>query len=324
MNIVITGGAGYVGYSVTKRMAEKYPESQIVVYDSFSKARLGNFGRLLDVYKNIVLIPWERADVRDTSNFEAVLEKYKPETVIHLAAIVDAFTTNREGKDIECMKVNYDATVDLAKAAKAQGVKKFLFQSSVSIYSRGEELTETSPVEPLSAYGKSKYFAEQDLYKLIDDNFKATSIRSATIVGYNPSFRYETIINLLCVRAVFGVETTVFESALDNPKTYLTLDDEVAAIELLIDRIDVTSGESYNAISFHTTLNEVIAEIKKYIPDIKYTVVGQKTINQQVYTINDQKLRSLGYMPKGNLAEVVKTTIEGLQRIKDYNKNFPA
>ena len=74
MNVLITGGAGYVGYSVTKRMAEKYPESRIIVYDSFVKARLENFGKLLTQYKNIELIPWEKADIRDEKNYDLVLD----------------------------------------------------------------------------------------------------------------------------------------------------------------------------------------------------------------------------------------------------------
>ncbi len=318
MNILITGGAGYVGYTVTKRMAEKYPKSTIIVYDSFVKARIENFGKLLLEHPNIELIPWERADIRDEKNIIDVMEKFHPEIVIHLAAIVDAFTTNREGKDIECMKVNFEATVNLAKIAKSYKVKKFFFQSSVSIYSRGEELTETSPMESLSTYGKSKYLAEEEIYKLIDENFKVTSLRSATIVGYNPSFRYETIINLLCVRAVFGIETTVFESALDNPKSYLTLEDEASAIEFLLENIDHTSGQSFNVKSFNATINDVLSEIKKSIPDPKYRVVPQKSINQQVYTINNDKIKSLGFKSEGTLAETIKSTIDGLIKMKGF------
>ncbi len=318
MNILITGGAGYVGYSFTKRMAEKYPESTIVVYDSFVKARIENFGKLISEYKNIELIPWEKADIRDEKNIIEVMERFHPEIVVHLAAIVDAFTTNREGKDVECMKVNYEATVNLAKISKTYDVKKFFFQSSVSIYSRGEELTEISPIEPLSAYGKSKHLAEEEIYKLVDVNFKVTSLRSATIVGYNPSFRYETIINLLCVRAVFDVEATIFESALSNPKSYLTLEDEVSAIEFLLENIDRTSGQSFNAKSFNTTLEEVLGEIKKYIINPKYKVVEQKTINQQVYTINDDKIRSIGFKPQGNLSDTIKLTVTSLLKLKEF------
>ena len=320
MNVLITGGAGYVGYSVTKRMAEKYPESRIIVYDSFVKARLENFGKLLTQYKNIELIPWEKADIRDEKNIIDVMEKFHPEVVIHLAAIVDAFTTNREGKDIECMKVNYDATVNLAKLSKSYKVKKFFFQSSVSIYSSGDELTEESLIEPISTYGKSKYLAEEAINKLIDDTFNVVNLRSATIVGYNPSFRYETIINLLCIRAVFGVETTIFESALDNPKSYLTVDDEVSAIEFLVENIEKVSGQSFNAKSFNATLDQVLCEIRKFVPNPKYTIAKQKTINQQVYTINDDKIRSIGFVSEGKLSDTIKVTMENLIKKRDNIK----
>ncbi len=317
MNILITGGAGYVGYTITERMAKKYPESKVVVYDSFVKAKLENFGKLLLKYKNIEIIPWEKADIRDEKNIIDVMERFHPEVVIHLAAIVDAFTTNREGKDVECMKVNYEATVNLARISKLYKVKKFFFQSSVSIYSAGNELTEMSPIEPISTYGKTKYLSEVEINKMIDDNFRVVSLRSATIVGYNPSFRYETIINLLCIRSVFGVETNLFESALNNPKSYMTVADEASAIEFLLDNIEKVSGQSFNAKSFHATLDEVLVEIKKYIPNPNYKIVKQKTINQQVYTINDDKIKSIGFQPKGKLSEVIKTTVENLLKKKE-------
>ena len=315
-NILITGGAGYVGYSVTKEMALKYPQSKIIIYDSFSKARIENFAPLLFKYKNIVLIPWEKADIRDSDNFEAVLSEYKPETVIHLAAIVDAFSTNREGKDRECMIVNYEATVKIAEISKKNGVKNFIFQSSVSIYSRGEDLKEDSPKESISVYGKSKLLAEIEILKLASDTFKVTCLRSATLVGYNPCFRCETIINLLCARSVFGIETSIFESALSNPKSYLTLEDEVKAITLLLEKIDIASGQSYNAVSFSVSLDKVLDEVFKHIKkeEVKYKIVPQKTISQQVYTINCDKIKSIGLRPEGNLSTVVSQIIKNLKK----------
>lgn len=320
MNILVTGGAGYVGYSVSQALAEKYPESKIVIYDNFSKGKLENISLLLELYPNIVLVPWENADIRDYEKFEQALIDYKPEIAIHFAAIVDAFATNREGKDLECRIVNNVAAVNVANLCKKHGVKTFIFQSSVSIYSRGENLKEDSPKEPLSTYGLSKYKAEQAILKLDDGAFNACAIRSATIIGYNPSFRYETIINLMCIRSVYGMNTAVFESALKNPKSYLSLQDEAAAIIFLIKNIDKSRGEAYNVSSFDANLEDVVGAIEDNNVKVPVSINKEKTINQQVYTVNSDKIKELGFMTSGNLKETIGEIIAGVKKRQEINR----
>jgi nucleoside-diphosphate-sugar epimerase len=325
MTILVTGGAGYVGYSACRALARRYPDATIVVHDNFSKGKLENIALLRSECPNLVLVPWQQADIRDYSKFEAVLTEYHPEIVVHLAAIVDAFTTNREGKDIECRIVNGDAAIRVAELCKSNGVKTFIYQSTVSMYSRGENLTEDSPKEPLSTYGVAKYDAEQKILALNSSEFRTSALRSATIVGYNPSFRYETIINMLCIRSVYGMETTIFESALKNPKTYLSLEDEVAAILFVIEHIDRTQGEAFNVTSFNTDLETVINAVETIGIKPLVRIGTEKTINQQVYTIDSSKVRGLGFTPRSTIEDVVGETINGLlsrkRALEEIQKN---
>lgn len=312
MTILVTGGAGYVGYSVTRALARRYPQSNVVIFDNFVKGRLENIA-LIRKYPNITILPWEKADIRDVSNVEAALSEYRPEIVVHLAAIVDAFTTNREGKDIETNIVNNIAAVRLAELSKQHGVKTFVYQSTVSMYSRGEELKEDSPKEPLSMYGVAKYEAEKSILKLDDADFNVCALRSATMVGYNPSFRYETIINMLCIRSVYGMQTTLFESALKNPKSYLSIEDEAAAVLFSIENIHRMKGEAFNVVSFNTDLDAVIAAVKETGVTPLVRIATEKTINQQVYTVNGDKIRRLGFTPTGTVRSVVHDMIESLR-----------
>lgn len=317
MRILVTGGAGYVGYSVTRALARKYPESTIIIFDNFAKSRLENIA-LIRKYPNVTLVPWEKADIRDSHNVAAVLEEYQPEIVVHLAAIVDAFSTNREGKDTECNVVNNVAAVKVAELAKEYGVKTFVYQSTVSMYSRGEDLTEGADKEPLSTYGRAKYEAEQKILAMNSDSFRTCALRSATMVGYNPSFRYETIINMLCIRSVYGMTTTLFQSALENPKSYLTIEDEAAAVLFAIENIDRMKGEAFNVASFNTDLSAVVAAVKETGITPLVRIATEKTINQQVYTVSAAKIRQLGFTPAGTVRDVVHDTIEGI-RIKEYS-----
>jgi len=318
-SILITGGAGYVGYTVVEMLSKRFPDHNLIIYDNFSKGRPEGIGSLRKKIKNLKVVAWEKADIRDNNNFEEILKKYQPEIVVHLAAIVDAFTTNRKGKDEECMEVNYKSAVEVAKLAKKHNVKIFIHQATVSIYSRGEELNEEAKKEPLSTYGKAKLKAENEVLKLNDGNFKIVSLRPATVVGYNPCFRYETIINLLCLRAIYKIPTNIFESAMYGNKTYLYVKDNARGVLFAIDNIDKMQGDYFNISSFHTNLASVLEILKRTLKeDFPYFMSPQKTINQQVYTINSDKIKNLGFRPIGEIEQIVKETIYNLKKNRHF------
>ncbi len=322
-SILVTGGAGYIGYEVISELIKKYPESKIIIYDNLSKGKIESMQKLKKRSKNIELIPWEKADIRDTKSVEEVLEKFKPEIVIHLAAIVDAFTTNREGKDRECELINHVATVNVAKLAKKHNVKIFIYQSSVSIYGKGENINEESFKNPLSTYGKTKIMAEKEILPLSDENFKVVILRPATIIGYNPSFRFETIINLSCIRSIYKIPINIFESALHGDKTYLDVRDNARAIIFSIENIDKMKKDYFNVTSFNTNLFDVLEILKNVLKeDFPYNIIKQKKINQQVYTINSDKIKRLGFIPIGKLDEILKDCIKGLKRVQYFFDNF--
>jgi len=317
-SILLTGGAGYVGVEVLKKLLDVYPQSKIIVLDNFSKGKIENIGYLLEHHENMMI---ESVDIRDSDKIENIFRKHSPEIVIHLAAIVDAFATNRRGKDEECMSVNHEASINLATIAKKYNTKIFIFQSSVSVYSRGQDMKEDEDKNPISYYGKAKLLAESDINKLNEPNFRICILRPATVVGYNEGFRYETIINLSCIRSIYDIPLTYFESAISNDKSYLYVKDNVKAILYSIDNIDKMHGQIYNISSFNTNLDRVIKLIEKYLGrQYRYEIVKEKSINQQVYTISSEKIRNLGFTFDGDLDEIIKHSINNLVNQKYYNK----
>lgn len=313
--IFVTGGAGYLGCQVVMDIARTYPNSRIVVIDNMSRGRvefISEVKRKLNS-ENIEILPSEQCDIRDAHNMEKLFETYHPEAVIHLASIVDAFSTNRKGKDEECKEVNYLSTVALAKLAKEKGTKFFLYQSTVSMYSRGEELKEEAEKNPLSVYGLMKLKAEEEILKLDDSKFTTCSLRSATLVGYTPGFAYQTIINLSCIRSIYNIPLNIFESALSGNKTYLTVKDQGDAILFCMKNPGAVNGQAFNVTSFHANMNDVLESIERHLGRKPlFNVAKEKTINQQVYTINSDKIKSLGYSPKGSLDEAISATLKNL------------
>jgi nucleoside-diphosphate-sugar epimerase len=321
--IIVTGGAGYLGCRVVYDLAKRYPLSKITVIDNLSRGRIEAIGEVKSKFPNerIEIIPWEDADIRDYDKMAKIIQAIKPEIIVHLASIVDAFSTNRPGKDEECKAVNLTATVELAKIAKENGVKIFINQSSVSMYSRGEEIKEDGEKNPLSVYGVTKLKAEEEILNMESEDFCTCSLRSATLVGYTPSFTYQTIINLCCIRAVYDIPIKIFESALQGNKTYLDVADESRAIIFAIENIEKMNGQSYNVSSFHANLQEVINLLEKNLgKEVKKEIIKENKINQQVYTINSDKIKGLGFKPSGQLDSIIKATLVALLKRKEAYK----
>jgi len=314
-NILVTGGAGYFGYSIINEVGKKYPEARIIIYDNFSKGKIEGIISLKKKIKDLVTIPWENGDIRDNDNFKKVIEKYKPETVIHLAAIVDTFATNREGKDRECEIVNYESAVNVAKIAKECGVKNFIYISSVSIYKRGENLIEEAEKGSSLTYGKTKEIAEIEILKLSDESFRVVALRPATLVGYNPCFRYETMVNLMCIRSINKIPINIFSNAITGEKTYLSIKDAA--------RADRMKGDYFNVSSFNSNLDRVMKLLKEFVKeDFQYNIVEDNRMNNLVYTINSDKIKNLGFVPKETIEETIDETIKGLEKVREFYWEF--
>ncbi len=318
-SIFITGGAGYAGFTITQLVAEKYPEARIIVYDRNQRGCTELISTLKRKVKNIDFILPEKSDIRDVTHVEKVLGEYKPEVVVHLAAKVTDFAKNKVGKDEECISTNYVASANIARLAKDAGVKVFIHQSTVGIYEPGENLKEDAPTNPVSAYMKSKFLGEETVLNLNDKHFNVVILRPATLVGYNLHFKYENIFNIMCLRSVFKVPFTLFESALDHNKTYLDIKDNAHAIIFAIEHAENMKGQAFNITSFNATLNEILSLIKKELGEsFEYTVLPEQKKNRQVYTINSDKLKSLGFQPKGKIEEIIRETISKLKKTREF------
>src|SRR3989338_979416 len=317
-DILITGGAGYVGSALTKAILVKRKDfNKIIVYDNLSKGRLQAIGHLMDLLKKKLIMI--KADIRDPKDMEKVFQNFQIHTVIHLAAIVDAFSTNREGKDTECYFVNDKATKDLATLAKKYKVKDFIYQSSVSVYSKGENLKENDKKSPITAYGITKLKGEEIL-KLDDENFNLTILRPATVFGYSPGFRYETVINYFIVRAFYKMRLPVFKEALESEKSFIDIEDNVNAILFTLKNMNKMKGQIFNISSFNCNLKAILNVMKRHFPQLEIDLIGTPNITQQPYTISSEKFRSLGFKPKGNLENGVKYFKKYLKR--DYHYLF--
>lgn len=191
MRVLLTGHRGYIGSVMIGMLRARGHE--IHGYDSEFYHRCSYLpgGRLPDV-------PGVCKDVRDIT----VADLTGFEAVIHLAALSNDPLSNIN-PDIT-YQINHHGSVRVAKAAKAAGIRRFLFASSCSNYGAAGAgfVDETAELNPVSAYGISKVLAEREISLLADDKFCPVYMRPATAYGLSPMLRFDIVLNNLVAWAL--------------------------------------------------------------------------------------------------------------------------
>lgn len=295
-NILITGGAGYVGAVLTPRLinlGHNVTVVDLMIYgeDVFEKA---NFDR-----SKLKLI---KGDIRDQKLLTSALEGI--DTVIHLACISNdpSFDLNPElGRSI-----NLDAFEPLVQLSLKAGVKRFIYASSSSVYGVKSEsnVTEDMTLEPLTDYSRFKADCEKILEKYLDQDWTATTIRPATVCGYSPRQRLDVIVNILTNNAYHNREIKVFGGEQLRPNIHI--EDMVDAYLLLLEAPhDKVHGKIFNAGFENQTVTQLADMVKRVIGD-DVNVVTTATDDNRSYHISSRKIQEeLGFKPKKTIEDAV-------------------
>lgn len=187
--ILVTGDRGYIGSTLVPMLIKNTYSVDGFDTEYFTQV----LGSSPDTqYKSI------GGDIRHITEADML----GVDAIIHLSALSNDPMGSINPKLTE--DINYKASVRLATLAKKVGVKRFLFSSSCSIYgiAKEETVSESSEVNPLTAYAKSKIDTEKALQALADTDFCVGLLRNSTVYGYSPKFRDDLVVNNFCVNAV--------------------------------------------------------------------------------------------------------------------------
>jgi len=290
--ILITGGAGYVGAVLVPRLlADDYC---VTVYD------LMIYGEnALPKHPNLTVV---KGDIRDQKLLtKAMLSQ---DAVIHLACISNdpSFELNPAlGRSI-----NLDAFQPLVEISREQGVKRFIYASSSSVYGIKKEMdvNEAMTLEPLTDYSRFKAECEKILLDYQSPNFSVVIVRPATVCGYSPRQRLDVIVNILTNLAYNKREISIFGGEQLRPNIHIA--DMVDSYILLLQSDDLeVAGQIFNA-GFENQKVKDLAEIVKEVIGQDVRMVTLPTEDNRSYHISSKKIYDeLGFKATRTIRDAV-------------------
>ena len=299
--IFITGGAGYVGSALVEKLLEL--GHHVTIYD------LLIYGSdFLVKNKNLKII---QGDIR---NYKKLQKEILGHSIcIHLACISNdpSFELNPQlGKEI-----NLDSFEPLVKIAKNEGIKKFIYASSSSVYGIKEEknVTEDLPLKPLTDYSKYKAKCEETLDLYGSDTFTVCTLRPATVCGFSKRQRLDVIVNILTNLAFHTRKIKIFGGSQLRPNIHIN--DMVSAYICLIDAKDkIINRKIYNVGSSNFTVEEIAYKVKKVIgDDVKFEYI--KSEDDRSYHINSKKiLDELKFKTNFSIEDAVKDLKDAFEK----------
>lgn len=288
MNILITGGCGYVGSVLTPRLLND--GHQITVVDTQW------FGNYLQPHPNLTLI---REDIR---NIDAV-PVAGIDAIIHLANIA-----NDPGVELNptlSWEVNVLAAQQLADRAARAGVKQIIFGSSGSVYGVKDEpqVTEDLTLVPITAYNKTKMVTERVLLSY-RDQMQIHNIRPATVCGWSPRMRLDVSVNMLTLQALKNGCITVFGGQQTRPNIHIQ--DMVAVYRHFLAYPNLPSG-CYNAGFENISILDIAQRVQA---KVSAEIVVSESNDLRSYRQNSDKLRATGFDPRFTIADAIDEIIE--------------
>ncbi len=244
-NIIVTGGAGFIGSHVVRHLVRKYTDVRVINLDKLTYA--GNLENLRDV-ESASNYEFERACITDEAAIEAIYQKYQPDAIIHLAA--ESHVDRSIHSPLEFVKTNAIGTANLLNQARllwdGDYTGKVFYQVSTDeVYgSLGASgyFNEDTAYDPRSPYSASKASADH-LVSAYHHTFGLPVVISNCSNNYGPYQFPEKLIPLIINNISHGKDLPVYGDG-SNVRDWLYVQDHVDAIDLVVHKGQL--GETYN------------------------------------------------------------------------------
>lgn len=340
MNILITGGAGFIGSNLVCYMVKKYSDYNIVNLDKLTYA--GNLENLKEV-EGSSNYRFVKGDICDKGFLEKLFNDHKIDAVMHLAAEshVDRSILGPE----EFIDTNIKGTFNLLEVAKSHWSggssdanvfdgKKFLHVSTDEVYgsiSKEEGLfTETSPYKPNSPYSASKASSDH-IVRAYFETYGLPTVITNCSNNYGPYQFPEKLIPLIILNALEGKSLPVYGDG-GNIRDWLYVEDHCSALDVALH--EGRSGNTYNVGGNNEWTNiDVVKEVCKILDELSPSQAGasyesliefikDRPGHDRRYAIDSSFIKKeLGWSPKHKFEEGLRSTVKWYLDNKDWSSN---
>ena len=319
MNIIVTGGAGFIGSNFVFHMLQAHPAYRIVCLDKLTYA--GNLSTLEPVMTN-ENFRFVKADICDRAAVYQLFEKEHPDMVVNFAA------ESHVDRSIEnpgiFLETNVMGTAVLMDACRKYGITRYHQVSTDEVYGdlpldRPDLFfTEDTPIHTSSPYSSSK--ASADLLVLAYHRTYGLPVTiSRCSHNYGPYHFPEKLIPLMIINALHDKLLPVYGDGL-NVRDWLYVEDHCRAIDLILHK--GTVGEVYN-VGGHNEMKNI--DIVKLIcrtlgkPESLIQFVTDRKGHDRRYAIDPTKIhRELGWLPETKFADGIQKTIQWYVTHEDW------
>jgi UDP-glucose 4-epimerase len=253
MNIFITGGSGFLGKHLSIFLIKQ--NHKVTIFDNFSNSN----SEIFPTNDKIKII---EGDILDYFKLSKSMQNM--ELVIHLAAQISVKNSIDNPKNT--IRINVEGTQNILKSCMENNTKNFIAASTAAVFGDQSivQLTENSPKNPISPYGKSKLMMEEKILEFSkQNNFNSIILRFFNLYGHGQSPQYAGVITKFLENIKNNTNLEIYGSG-KQTRDFIHIDDAITAFDLAIKNINHKTGEIYNVGSGQsTTILELAQSILK-------------------------------------------------------------
>lgn len=330
MKILVTGGAGYIGSHVVKALLES-KKHDIVVIDNFCKGSK----KAINTLKTVGEFEFIDMSLEDISKLEELFKTHKFEAIIHFAAFIEVFESTV--KPLKYYLNNTSNAINLITLANKYGVKNFVFSSTAATYGEPDtaQVSETSPQNPINAYGRSKLMTEWVLKDaaLANKNFRYAILRYFNVAGASSdgllgqNYPNATHLIKVATQTIAGSrdKMSIFGDDYDTKdgtciRDYIHIEDLADAHICALDYIKENDSEIFNVgYGKGYSVKEVIDAAKEVGGDFRVEISDRRDGDPACLIANSDKLRKLtGWSPKrDDIKLIISSALKWEENIKE-------
>ena len=302
--VLITGGAGYIGSMLCTELVRLGYKVTVLDLLKYNKNSLSH----LYFYKNFKFI---FGDARDKSTMKSLIKKN--EYIVPLAGLVGAPLCDKFKKDAK--STNFEAIKMIKELVNHKN--KVIYMTSNSGYGVGEKnkfCDESSPLKPISLYGKTKCDAENEIKKFKN----SVCFRLATVFGYSYRMRSDLLVNNFVCRALKDKKIDIFEP--NFRRNFIHVRDVVNGIIFTIKNFNKLKSNIYNLGLSSANISKIMLakKIKKIYPPLNIKLITNRSDpDKRDYFVSNKKIEKKGFKAKINLEEGIKELLLYFKNNKD-------